>query len=69
MGDVVSRNPGEREFHHAVRTVVESVAPFLVENPQFIYEKILEKEWKHMIQFGLLFLLHIFHYNFIYGNH
>ena len=43
MGDVVSRNPGEREFHQAVRTVVESVAPFLVENPQFIYEKILER--------------------------
>lgn len=43
MGDVLSRNPGEREFHQAVRTVVESVAPFLVENPQFIYEKILER--------------------------
>ena len=27
MGDVIAKNPGESEFHQAVREVVESVAP------------------------------------------
>ena len=29
MADVIARNPGEAEFHQAVREVVESVAPYI----------------------------------------
>ena len=36
MGDLESRNPGEKEFLQAVREVVESVAPYVVENPQLM---------------------------------
>ncbi len=43
MGDLESRNPGEKEFLQAVREVVESVAPYVVENPQLMDQKILER--------------------------
>ena len=43
MGELVARNPGESEFHQAVREVVESIAPYITENPQFIDQKILER--------------------------
>ena len=33
MADIVAKNPGELEFHQAVREVVESVAPYVLENP------------------------------------
>ena len=36
MADVIAKNPGENEFHQAVREVVESVAPMIVENPQLL---------------------------------
>ena len=36
MADVVAKNPGELEFHQAVREVVESVAPYVLENPQLV---------------------------------
>ena len=29
MAKVVEKNPGEKEFHQAVREVVESVMPFI----------------------------------------
>ena len=33
MADIVAKNPGEVEFHQAVKEVVESVAPYILENP------------------------------------
>ena len=43
MGDVISRNPGESEFHQAVREVVESVAPYVTAYPHLMDQKILER--------------------------
>ena len=43
MGDVIARNPGENEFHQAVKAVVDSVAPYVVENPHLMDAKILER--------------------------
>ncbi len=33
MAGLVRRNPGEKEFHQAVRAVAEKVLPFITENP------------------------------------
>ena len=43
MANVVAKNPGESEFHQAVREVVNSVAPYLEVNPQLIDMKILDR--------------------------
>ncbi len=43
MDLVVRKNPGETEFHQAVREVVESVMPFIEKNPKYQKAKILEK--------------------------
>ena len=43
MGEVIARNPGESEFHQAVKAVVESVAPYIVENPHIMDAKVLER--------------------------
>ena len=43
MAELVARNPGDPEFHQAVREVVESIAPYITENPQFIDQKIMER--------------------------
>ncbi len=43
MAAVAAKNPGEREFHQAVREVVESIAPYVVENPQLRQMKVLER--------------------------
>ena len=43
MGEVIARNPGESEFHQAVRAVAESVAPYIVENPHLMDAKVLER--------------------------
>ena len=43
MSSVIARNPGEREFHQAVQEVVESLAPYIIENPQLRKLKILER--------------------------
>jgi glutamate dehydrogenase (NADP+) len=43
MTDVIAKNPGEKEFHQAVREVVESVAPMIVENPQLLKLKVMER--------------------------
>ena len=41
--EVVSRNPGEKEFHQAVREVLESVEPVLDKHPEFVSNKIVER--------------------------
>ncbi|MBM4016756.1 MAG: NADP-specific glutamate dehydrogenase [Planctomycetes bacterium] len=43
METVVARNPGETEFHQAVREVAESVAVVIDKNPQFAKMKIFER--------------------------
>lgn len=40
---VISRNPGEKEFHQAVQEVAESLIPFINENPKYKKAKILER--------------------------
>ena len=43
MANLIAKNPGENEFHQAVRVVVGSVAPYILENPWLIEEKIMER--------------------------
>jgi glutamate dehydrogenase (NADP+) len=43
MDWVISRNPGEKEFHQAVMEVAESIIPFINENPKYKKAKILER--------------------------
>lgn len=43
MEEIISRNPGEAEFHQAVREVVESVAPYIVKHPHLMKMKVLER--------------------------
>ena len=43
MKKVIARNPGEKEFHQAVREVVESVTPFIEKNSKYKSAKILER--------------------------
>ena len=38
-----ARDPGEKEFHQAVREVVESVKPVLDQNPRYRQEAVLER--------------------------
>ncbi|WP_405433558.1 NADP-specific glutamate dehydrogenase [Micromonospora sp. NBC_00617] len=40
---VVRRNPGEDEFHQAVREVLDSVAPALERHPEYAEAKIIER--------------------------
>ncbi len=40
---VVERNPGEPEFHQAVQEVVDSVMPYMEENPKYLKARILER--------------------------
>lgn len=43
MEELIAKNPGEIEFHQAVREVVESVAPYVTANPYLMDLKILER--------------------------
>jgi glutamate dehydrogenase/leucine dehydrogenase len=43
MAKVIAKNPGELEFHQAVKEVIESLMPFLEENPKYKHAKILER--------------------------
>ena len=40
---VIARNPGEDEFHQAVKEVLESLGPVLVKYPEFSEQKIIER--------------------------
>ena len=42
MNELVTKNPGEPEFHQAVREVVESVAEYIIESPQLMKMKVME---------------------------
>ncbi|HAX93900.1 MAG TPA: glutamate dehydrogenase, partial [Bacteroidales bacterium] len=43
MARIIAKNPGEVEFHQAVREVTESLMPFILENPKYRSAKILER--------------------------
>ncbi|HPX46376.1 MAG TPA: Glu/Leu/Phe/Val dehydrogenase dimerization domain-containing protein, partial [Bacteroidales bacterium] len=43
MVHVIARNPGENEFHQAVREIVESLIPYIEEHPKYKQAKILER--------------------------
>ena len=43
MAKLVAKNPGESEFHQAVREVLTSVAPYLEAYPYLIENKIMER--------------------------
>ncbi len=43
MAKIIARNPGETEFHQAVKEVVESLMPFIEDNPKYKHAKILER--------------------------
>jgi glutamate dehydrogenase (NADP+) len=43
MAKIIAKNPGEIEFHQAVREVAESLMPFIQENPKYHSAKILER--------------------------
>lgn len=43
MERVISKNPGETEFHQAVKEAVESLADFINDNPKYENHKILER--------------------------
>ncbi|MBT3382085.1 MAG: NADP-specific glutamate dehydrogenase [Prolixibacteraceae bacterium] len=53
MSYVVSKDPGQLEFHQAVKEVVETLADFLLANPRYLYSRILERmvEAERIIQF------------------
>ena len=41
--EVLARNPGETEFHQAVREVLETLGPVLVKHPEYASHKIIER--------------------------
>lgn len=43
MNSIISKNQNEPEFHQAVREVVESIAPYILENPVLQKMKVLER--------------------------
>ena len=43
MGGLIKRNPGELEFHQAVREFTETLIPFILENQQYKDAQILER--------------------------
>lgn len=43
MENIIARNPGEPEFHQAVREVAETLMPFIEAHPKYKNAKILER--------------------------
>ena len=43
MDGVIKRNPGEIEFHQAVREVAADVIPYIQDNPKYMDAQILER--------------------------
>ncbi|MCG3168600.1 MAG: NADP-specific glutamate dehydrogenase [Pseudomonadales bacterium] len=41
--EVLRRNPGELEFHQAVREVLECLGPVMVKHPEFVDQKVIER--------------------------
>ncbi|MCF8333409.1 MAG: NADP-specific glutamate dehydrogenase [Bacteroidales bacterium] len=58
MAKVIAKNPSEVEFHQAVHEVVESLIPYIEENPKYKEAKILERmvEPERVIMFRIPWL-------------
>ncbi len=58
MAKVIAKNPGEVEFHQAVKEVVESLIEFIEENPKYKDAKILDRmvEPERLIMFRVPWL-------------
>ena len=58
MAQVIAKNPGEKEFHQAVKEVAECVMPYIEENPKYQQHKILERmvEPERVIMFRVSWL-------------
>jgi glutamate dehydrogenase (NADP+) len=58
MSRVVARNPGEKEFHQAVREVVDSVETVIESSPRYRTGKVLERivEPERVIMFRVLWM-------------
>jgi glutamate dehydrogenase (NADP+) len=41
--EVIARNPAEKEFHQAVKEVLESLGPVLAKHPEFGQHKIIQR--------------------------
>src|SRR5690606_25902974 len=41
--EILRRNPGEEEFHQAVREVLETLGPVLAKRPEFVEAKLIER--------------------------
>ncbi len=42
-GEVLRRNPGETEFHQAVKEVLDSLGPVLEKHPEYVKAKVVER--------------------------
>lgn len=58
MADLTQRNPGEPEFHQAVREVIETLMPFVLEHSHYRDAKVLERitEPERAMQFRVCWL-------------
>ena len=43
MQGLIKRNPGEIEFHQAVDEVAQTLIPYIIDNPKYAHEGILER--------------------------
>jgi glutamate dehydrogenase (NADP+) len=43
MQGLIERNPNQPEFHQAVREVIETIMPFVQDNPKYIEHNVLER--------------------------
>lgn len=43
MTTVVAKNPGEKEFHQAVKEVLETLIPVLEKHPEYVKSKVLDR--------------------------
>jgi glutamate dehydrogenase (NADP+) len=58
MAQVIARNPGESEFHQAVKEVVMTLLPYIEKNPKYKKAKVLERmvEPERVIMFRVCWL-------------
>ncbi len=43
LANVIAKNPGEKEFHQAVKEVLETLTPILEKHPEYVKAKILDR--------------------------
>ena len=43
MGEVVERDPLEKDYHQSVREVIHSLVPFIEKHPKYAENKLLER--------------------------